>query len=163
MTMKTHTRHFLLLLLVLFVSSFCLISCGSAPKEKSHGLEIRISTSTNLNPDLESRPSPIVLHILELTGIDEFSRAEYFSLSRDDASALGGDVLNKTEVILTPGASRDTVLILNQQTSYLGFVAGYRDIEHARWRISQEIIPGKTDWISINLGEKEISITEVND
>lgn len=139
-----------------------LTACGSAPT-KTHDLQIRVSATTDVNPDVESRPSPVILHVLELTAIDGFNSADYYSLTKDDASALGGDVLNKTEIILTPGASKEISLELNQQTAYLGFVAGYRDIDNARWRLSQEVVPGKTDWISVSLGKQQISITEVND
>jgi len=143
-------------MLVLFLTS-----CGSAPKK--HGLEIRISATSDVNPDLNARPSPIILHVLELTAIDEFNRADFFSITQNDAAALGGDVLNKTEIILTPGSSKEVTLELDQQVAYLGFVAGYRDIDSSRWRVSQEIVPGKTDWISVDLGKQQISIVEIND
>lgn len=146
--------------LSLFIFTF--VSCGGAPKKQTEDMELRISATTDVNPDVESRPSPIVLHVLQLTDVEAFNRAEYFSLSRNDAAALGGDVLNKTEIVMKPGDARDVRLELNQQTAYLGFVAGYRDIEHARWRVSEAVRPGKTDWISLSLNAKEVSIIEVN-
>lgn len=162
--MKMTLRQLLIQLAALSIIVFGLISCGSAPPQKTtHEFQIRIATTDDVNPDVESRPSPIVLHVLQLTDVDAFYRAEYFSLARDDASSLGGDVLNKTEVVLKPGESRQLAMELNQQTAYLGFVAGYRDIEHAKWRVSQVVTPGKTDWISVTLAEKDISVTEVND
>lgn len=156
--------HPFLLGLMVFGLGVALSSCKSTPREPvTEDLEIRITAATNVNPDPEQRPSPIVLHMLQLTDIEEFNRAEYFALARNDAAALGGDVLNKTEVVMKPGDYRETELRLSQQTAYIGFVAGYRDIEHAQWRITQRVVPGKTDWISINLDEKQISIIEVND
>lgn len=145
------------LILVLLVVG--LTACGGAPKKES--LEVRIAASADLNPDVDARPSPIILHILELTAIDEFNRADYFALIQDDASALGGDVLNKTEIILTPGATRTATLVLDNAVGYLGLVAGYRDIDTSLWRISQEVRPGKTDWIAIDLGKNQITIGEV--
>lgn len=138
-----------------------LAACGGMPKKKE--LEIRIKASAEVNPDLDSRPSPIILHVLELTAIDEFNRADYFSLTRDDAAALGSDILNKSEYILTPGTSTVASLELDPAVIYLGFVAGYRDIDSSLWRLSQEIKPGKTDWISLTLERDRLSITEVND
>jgi type VI secretion system protein VasD len=148
-------------IIVISTLALVLASCGGAPKK--HGMEIRISATTDVNPDLDARPSPIILHVLELTAIDEFNRADFFSITQNDAAALGGDVLNKTEIILTPGSSKELMLELDQQIAYLGLVAGYRDIDGSRWRVSQEIIPGKTDWISVNLGKQQISIVEIND
>lgn len=159
--MKTRFNHKLFLFIILSLLVFGLASCGGAPKK--HSLNIRISASTDVNPDLEARPSPIILHVLELSAVDEFNRADFFALTQNDAAALGGDVLNKTEIILTPGSSKETVLELDQQAVYLGFVAGYRDIDNARWRMSQAVVPGKTDWISINIARQQIEIIEVND
>ena len=152
-------RPYLFVVLLLLV--FGLASCGGAPKK--HSLKIRISATTDVNPDLEARPSPVILHVLELSAIDEFNRADFFALTQNDAAALGGDVLNKKEIILTPGASKETILELDKQAVFLGFVAGYRDIDNARWRVSQAVVPGKTDWISVSITKQQIEIIEVND
>ena len=159
--MKTLIRHHLFSITILSLLVLGLASCGSAPKKES--LKIRISATTDVNPDLDSRPSPVILHLLELSAIDEFNRADFFALTQNDAAALGGDVLNKTEIILTPGSSRETILELDQLAVYLGFVAGYRDIDNSRWRVSQAVVPGKTDWISVKITKQQIEITEVND
>jgi type VI secretion system protein VasD len=144
---------------VLLVSS--LAACKSAPRKES--LEVRITATADVNPDIESRPSPIVLHVLQLTDIVAFNGATYFELTRDDATALGSDALAKTEIVLAPGDNREIALELSPMTQYLGFVAGYRDINNARWQLSQKIVPGKTDWIAVNLGKEAITVTEVND
>lgn len=149
--------------LALSLMAMVLASCGGTPVTEVHSLKIKMTAAADVNPDMESRPSPIILHILELSSIDQFNRADYFSLTRDDAASLGGDVLNKTEIIMTPGSSKETELELNVQTSFLGFVAGYRDIDHSQWRVTQEVIPGKTDWVSVNLEKQKITIIEVND
>ncbi len=161
--MKALFNHHLFQIIIFSLLVFGLASCGSAPTVEKHSLTIRISATTDVNPDLQTRPSPIILHLLELTSIDGFNRADFFALTQNDASALGGDVLNKTEIILTPGASRETVLELDQRSVYLGFVAEYRDIDNARWRLSQAVVPGETDWISVNITKQQIEIVEVND
>jgi type VI secretion system protein VasD len=159
--MKALFNHQLLLFIILSLLVFGLASCGGAPKK--HSLNIRISATTDVNPDVDTRPSPVILHVLELSAIDEFNRADFFALTQNDASALGGDVLNKTEIILTPGSSKETMLELDQQAVYIGFVAGYRDIDNARWRVSLAVVPGKTDWIAIQIAKQQIEILEVND
>ncbi len=138
-------------------------ACGGAPAVETHDLGIRINASSDVNPDVDSRPSPVILHVLELSSVDEFNKADFFALTKNDAAALGGDVLNKTEIILTPSAVKEMPLELNEQTAFIGFVAGYRDIDNSRWRVSQEVIPGKTDWISVTVGKQQILINEVND
>ena len=160
--MKALIKHHLFSVTILSLLVFGLASCGSAPPKKE-SLKIRISATTDVNPDLDARPSPVILHLLELSAIDEFNRADFFALTQKDAAALGGDVLNKTEIILTPGSSQEIILELDQLAVYLGFVAGYRDIDNSRWRVSQAVVPGKTDWISVKITKQQIEITEVND
>ncbi|HKJ17018.1 MAG TPA: type VI secretion system lipoprotein TssJ [Xanthomonadales bacterium] len=157
MTKKLVMASVALMLLALLLSA-----CGSAPKSNKEKLEIRISATSDVNPDLNDRPSPVILHILELTSIDGFNRATFFELTENDAAALGGDVLNKSEIILTPGGTSETVLDMDSQISFLGFVAAYRDIDNSRWRVSQEVIPGKTDFVTLDIGRQQITIAEVN-
>jgi len=151
-------RHWILLS-CLVVAGLVLASCGSAPEKRS--LEVRITATTDINPDLQSRPSPVILHMLELSAIDEFNRASFFELTENDAAALGGDLLNMTEIILTPGSSTQRVLDLGERAAYLGFVVAYRDIDNARWRLSQEVVPGATGSIVVDVGRQQISVTEV--
>jgi type VI secretion system protein VasD len=160
--MKTPIHTTLIRSLFLTLLFIVITSCSSAPP-KMQDLEVRISATADVNPDLENRPSPIILHMLELTDTDAFNRVDFFALTQDDTSALGGSVLNKTEIILTPGSSQASTLKLNPQTAFLGFVAGYRDIDNSSWRVSQAVVPGNTDWISVKLDSQKISVTETND
>jgi type VI secretion system protein VasD len=159
--MTTSSLSRLTIIAFLTCATLALAACGSAPKK--HGLEILITASADVNPDLESRASPVILHVLELTAIDEFNRADYFSLTQDDAAALGVDVVNKTELILTPGSQKSLTLELDEKVTYLGLVAGYRDIDNSRWRIAEEIRPGKTERVSVSLGRDQVSIVEIKD
>jgi type VI secretion system protein VasD len=159
MTQSSPAR--LIIIALLACMTFGLVACGSTPKKPS--LIVSISAGADVNPDLESRASPVVLHVLELTAIDEFNRADYFSLTQDDASALGVDVVNRTEIILTPGSQKSLTLELDEKIAYLGFVAGYRDIDNSRWRISQEITPGTTEHVTVSLGKDQVSVVEIKD
>lgn len=144
----------------LVMAAFLLASCGGAPP-KARSLEVRVTAAADVNPDLQSRPSPVILHMLELSAIDEFNRASFFELTENDTAALGGDVLNRTEIILTPGSSRQTVLELDDRVAYLGFVVAYRDIDNARWRATQAVVPGATESILVDVGRQRISVSEV--
>lgn len=161
--MKTHRMKYPVSLALLCLLLLVLASCGGAPAVKTHSLGIQIEASRDVNPDIQSRPSPVILHVLELSAIDEFSKADYFTLTTNDAAALGGDVLNMTEIILTPGSSKEMPLELKLETAYIGFVAGYRDIDNSRWRLSQAIDPGTTKGISVSVGKQQISITNIDD
>jgi type VI secretion system protein VasD len=147
-------RFFLFSILTVF-----LFACAAPPPQpKPHKLNIDVSASSDVNPDIDGRPSPVILHVLELSAIDEFNKADFFALTANDASALGGDVQNKTEVILTPGSSKSMVLELRPETTNIGFVAGYRDIDNARWRVSREVSKAETSQMTVVIGNQQISI-----
>lgn len=152
-------RSALLSTLILFLAA-----CAAAPPPPPptvHPLEITLNAAADVNPDIDNRPSPVIVHLLELSAIDEFNRADYFALTSNDASALGGDVMNKTEIILTPGSSKTLKLEVDQKVAYIGLVAGYRDIDNSRWRLSQEIVPGTNRSLSATIGKQQVSINEL--
>ena len=108
--MKTTLSHVPVRFFLFAILSVFLFACAGPPQPKPHKLQIDISATNDVNPDIDGRPSPVILHVLELSAIDEFNKADFFSLTSNDASALGGDVQNKTEVILTPGSSKSLSL-----------------------------------------------------
>jgi type VI secretion system protein VasD len=148
--------------ILLVLALFLLATCGGAPPKKST-LSIRVTAASDVNPDLQSRPSPVILHLLELSAVDAFNRASFFELTGNAAAALGGNMLSQTEIVLTPGSSKESVLDLNPQAAFLGFVVAYRDIDNARWRLSQPVIPGKTENIVVDIGREYVTVTEVSD
>jgi type VI secretion system protein VasD len=167
--MKTLLKHQLFRLILTPLLVMGLTACGSAPEKKAEPvapppviLTLEISASADVNPDLEARPSPLILNMLELKAVDEFNRADYLTLTQVEDFGLGGDVLSKTEITLTPGSSSETKLELNPNTTYLGFVAGYRDIDNSRWRASQMLVPGQSGRISVTLDRQQILVGNNN-
>lgn len=156
-----NNRISIIAIICIVLSAAILVACGGAPKKRS--LTVQITASSDVNPDLQSRPSPVVLHLLELSSIDEFNRASFFELTENAAAVLGGDMLSKTEIILTPGSSRESILDLGEGVAYIGLVVGYRDIDNARWRLSHELVPGNTGSIVVNIGKQHVSITDSAD
>jgi len=147
-------RFFLFSILTVF-----LFACASAPPPpKPHKLNIDISATSDVNPDIDGRPSPVILHVLELSATDEFDKDDFFTLTASDPSTLGAGILDKTELILTPGSSKSMVLELKPETTSIGFVAGYRDIDNARWRVSQAVSKEEISQMKVVIGNKQISI-----
>ena len=146
---------------LLAVAIMALLSaCASAPKREN--LDMQISTTVDVNPDMQGRPSPIILHILELSSTEQFNRLDYMSLTQPSGAALGPDLLGKNQLVLQPGDSKPLPMELNPLTTAIGLVAGYRDIDNAVWRKSIAITQGSTKGISITLEQQKI-VTTVSD
>jgi len=135
-------------------------ACAGAPKRENLGLQI--SAAADVNPDMQGRPSPIILHVMELNSTEQFNRLDYMGLTQPSGAALGAEMLGKSQVVLQPGESKTLPLELNPMTTAIGLVAGYRDIDNAAWRKTVPITQGKTKGISITLEQTQI-VANVSD
>ena len=135
-----------------------LISCAGGPP-KREDIDMQINATADVNPDMQGRPSPIILHILELNSTEQFNRLDYMSLTQPSGAAMGAELLGKNQVILQPGESKALPMELNPQTTAIGLVAGYRDIDNAAWRKSIPISQGDTKGITVTLEQSQITTT----
>lgn len=157
MNPKTSLARLLIVSILMAATIILLSSCGGAPKRENVGLQI--NATADVNPDQHDRPSPIILHVLELNSEEQFNRLDYMSLTQSSGAALGPDLLGKTRLVLSPGDNRQMPLELNPQTTFIGLVAGYRDIDNAAWRKSIAITQGDTKGIHITLEHQSIVTT----
>jgi len=134
-----------------------LTACAGAPKKEDLG--VQVSATADVNPDMQGRPSPIILHVMELNSTEQFNRLDYMGLTQSSGAGLGAELLNKNQMVLQPGESKDLPLELNPATTVIGLVAGYRDIDNAAWRKTIPITQGKTKAISITLEQTQIVST----
>ena len=150
-----------MLIRALIVGSVVLLSaCAGAPKLAT--LNLQISTTADVNPDNQGRPSPVILYILELSSDTQFNRLDYRSLTASSSAALGPDLLSKTQQVLQPGDNRIIPMELNAQTAAIGFLAGYRDNDNAIWRSSVTISQGDTKGVSVSLQQQQIIASASN-
>lgn len=157
-TGKRSVLQSMLISLLTVASSLLLSACAGAPPPPPEPatLNMQISANVDVNPDMQGRPSPIILHIMELNSTEQFNRLDYMSLTQPTGSALGSELLGKNQLVMQPGDSRALPMELNPQTTVIGLVAGYRDIDNATWRTSIPITQGITKSISITLGQQQI-------
>ena len=138
-----------------------LTSCASKPP-KREDLDMQINATADVNPDMQGRPSPVILHILELNSTEQFNRLDYMSLTQPSGAAMGTEMLGKNQVIMQPGETKTLPMELNPLTTAIGLVAGFRDIDNAAWRKVIPITQGDTKGISVTLEQTQI-VTTVSD
>lgn len=122
-----HTATLLALLLVSACTSL-------SPYSSLTKLDLRLTASDQLNPDLNGRPSPIVVRLMELKHPVAFENADFFSLYERAKEALAPDLVASEELELRPGESVDLKLSVDSQSRYVGVLAAYRDLPETRWR-----------------------------
>lgn len=134
-----------------------LAACASAPKKES--LTVSVQATADVNPDLQGRPSPIIVHIMELKSAELFNSLDYMGLTNASGTGLGADLVGRSQLVLSPGELRQLPLELDAATTHIGLVAGYRNIDNATWRQVVPIMQGKSRSVSVNLSQAQLTAT----
>ena len=142
----------------IFILSGCGIFGGTS---EPITLNLTISASKKLNPDIEKRASPIVIRIYQLTQIDTFNNSDFFALYENDQSILAKDLKYREEIEIKPGQSSIKTLEINSTSKYIAVLAAFRDLDRAQWKSFLEIDPLNLQSLKIELGEFKVIIDTV--
>jgi type VI secretion system protein VasD len=122
---------------------------------------IHISASPDLNPDIQGRPSPIVLRIYTLYADDIFRNADFFALYENDTAILGDDMAARDEYEISPGKTlKLDERELPMQARYIGVMAAYRDLDNAVWRGTIETPVDEVTYVNISLGKLTLTVSK---
>ena len=131
--------------------ALALVACAGAPKPAQ--VAGTIQASAQVNPSTSKRPSPVLVRVYELKTAAAFNSADFMSLYQRDKAELGADLLGKEEFVLAPGESKTFAKTLAPDTRFLGVLAAYRDVEHAKWRSIVPVQPGQMHTVVIHANE----------
>ena len=124
-----------LLTLALLAALLGLTGCAAlSPYSDMTKLDLTLNGRDELNPDLNGRPSPIVLRLVELKHPVSFETADFFSLYQRPKEALSPDMVVLEELELRPGEQRKLNLSVQPGSRYVGVLAAYRDLPESNWR-----------------------------
>jgi len=119
-----------------------LAGCASmSPYSDLTKLNLKLTASDQLNPDLNGRPSPVVLRLVELKHPVAFENADFFSLYERAKESLAPDLVASEELELRPGESVELKLSIESGSRYVGVLAAYRDLPETRWRYVVPVTP----------------------
>ena len=110
--------------------------CGATERAAAVLYAITVDVAPDVNPDLNRKPSPIVLKVFQLRAVSTFNGADFFSLQDKPENILGADLLGTDRVILRPGESRTLHYRGNVEAGAIGVVAEYRMLDKNRWRLT---------------------------
>lgn len=142
-------RHILLGLIC-----FGVVSCSAVEKttglylgNKNTPVEIEITAATDINPDLNSSPSPVLVRLFFLSARSNFDNASYDVLFSKQDGGLAGEFITVRDILLAPGAEQRLQLEKTDQVMFIGAVAGYRKLDAIRWKdaiIAEDALLGST-------------------
>ncbi len=114
-----------LLCVFLFV---LLTGCSTPP------IKFGIEAESNLNPNENSEPLPVVARVYLLSDDQAFESAEFENLWKDDQAVLGSSMLARQELVLTPTSEQRVVLARRDGTKFAAIVAIFREAQEGQWR-----------------------------
>lgn len=126
--------------LALLWALLALLGCSAlSPYSTQTRLELKLSANELLNPDINGRPSPVVVRLLELKNPVAFETRDFFSLYGRTDETLAQDLTASEELELRPGDSVDLKLHMEPGSRYVGVMAAYRNLPETRWRYVIEL------------------------
>jgi type VI secretion system protein VasD len=156
---RTTTR---LPLLLAVAAITALGACKSAPPPpKPTTVSALVQASAGANPDAHMRPSPLVVRLFELKSTAAFDTADFVSLYDRDQATLAAEMAGREEFTLRPGEKRTWEKPLEPDVRFIGAIAAYRDIEHARWKALVAVKPNKRNVVTIQADDLALAATVV--
>lgn len=133
------------------VGALGLAGCSSLPLgDGITDLTLNVRVTSDANPDDTGRGSPVYLSLFELRDTGSFERADYLALYSDARAALGGALVDVTEIgPLFPDSAETRELRLNTATTAVGIMGGFNRYSEMQTGITVTPEPGEDMEIDI--------------
>jgi len=129
-----------------------------APPPEGATVRLTVIASPLINPDLNQRPSPVLVRMYQLTNPDSFEASDFANLFEKDEATLGPAMLAKRELIIAPGGIQVVNAELKPDALFVGAVVGYRNFEKATWKALFPIAGKKSTPIRVNVGALAVEL-----
>ena len=137
-----------------------LSGCSVSGVELATQFVLDIEASSNINPNVEGKASPLELRVYQLTDSQAFSQADFIQIYNDEQGVLKAELLltRQLESIL-PGETRQDVFPLAAETKYIGVIAGFADYREAKNKVIYKPIILGTTAINIEVDGINLSVS----
>lgn len=126
----------------------------------SSRLGMEIASLPNVNPDSSGRPSPIIVKMYELRNDIAFRQGDFQTLFMEPMKLLGADLVAMDELLFVPGEARTVEYVPMPETRYVGILAGFRQMERARWRHVLPVNPESKSLIRLELNDTSLTVID---
>lgn len=146
--------------LAALITVIVLTGCSTlSPYSRLTKLDLNLTASDQLNPDVNERPSPIVIKLFELKHPVSFEHADFFDLYERSKHTLASDGIASEELELRPGERVQLRLSVEEGSRYVGLIAAYRDLSYAQWRYTVALVPAAANRVDLTLEQDGIRKT----
>lgn len=124
--------------------------------EQPYELKLSLEATEAVNPDSQSRPSPIQVRIFLTDGASEIASKTF-----EEVFDMGGNVIEPrplATVTLRPGQVKELTLPANKTQTLLAIAAAYRDPYQSIWMASAVVTPQDTVSAAASLSAQRVTI-----
>ena len=147
-------------LVLMWLSLTLLAGCQAVYATFPPLTKLHFRVATDINPDFDGRPSPVIIKVYELASKTVFENQDFFALYDNPEAILRTDLLKKDELVFEPGQRNEYRMALQPATKAVAVVAAYRDIEGARWRAVVDVKPTGYDDFYVYVDKLAVYIRE---
>ncbi len=105
----------------------------------SPSLIIKFNANHTLNPDITNQSLPVEVVIYQLRDTQTFTQATFDELWHGDKAILGSSLLSRDEVNVIPGGKMQIVIKRDNDATYIGVMAIFRNPEAGHWRLIKKL------------------------
>ena|SRR6185312_1697241 len=131
-----------------------LTACSTSPPQ----LKAQLTAVNFLNPNINNRPSPVVVTVLQLKSPTIFQQTNFFALYNNPIGILGSDLLDKREIEVQPNQRLELQQNLAQETNFIGVIAAFRNPDRAQWRQLITVNTGHDAKLQIHLTMQDVYV-----
>ncbi len=112
---------------------------------------LTIKAAANTNPNDAGLPSPVVVHIYQLTATTSFAETDFFQLQQDAAGALDDELIASEVFVMLPGGVEVYQREVGDDVRFLGVAAGFRELGGGKWRSFHAVTPAATTLLEADI------------
>ncbi len=121
-------------------------------------IDLAVASQANINPDHTGRPSPVIVKVYEMRSDLAFSQSDFHPLFESPVQVLGAELLAADEMVLVPGEARRITYDPVSEARFLGVLAGFRQMERAKWKIVTPVDAEKVNKVGIELRDVTVEL-----
>ncbi|NAX22991.1 type VI secretion system lipoprotein TssJ [Vibrio sp. V39_P1S14PM300] len=123
-------------------------------------LVVNIKAASNINPNVEGKPSPVELRIYQLTDSQAFNQADFIQIYNDEQGVLKAELLLARQLAsVLPGESRQEMLPMAAGSKYIGVIAGFADYREAKNKVIYKPLIVSSAAINIEIDGINLSVS----
>ncbi len=121
-------------------------------------IDALLTAAEDVNPDINARPSPIVVRVYQLKSAGLFDLTDFDALYHQDTTILADDLVSRDEFHMKPGDKLEYKRKPASDARFLAVMGAYRNLNNAVWKKVFEIPSNQISTINIQLNALSIDI-----